>query len=100
MDSSIEGTLATRRALVRKATSKAAEVKLFNPRFEEDFAAGKDYDPDRYVARGSELCLFFQASAHSMQLKGYSGGVWTGCTLHRSNTVVVMCCLTNDPCFV
>lgn len=70
MDSSIEGTLATRRALVRKATSKAAEVKLFNPRFEEDFAAGKDYDPDRYVARGSELCLFFQASAHSMHSKG------------------------------
>lgn len=37
---------ATRRPLVRRST-KAAAVRMFNPRFEEEFAAGKDYDPDR-----------------------------------------------------
>lgn len=35
-----------RRPLVRKST-KAQEVKLFNPQFEEEFAPGKDFDPDR-----------------------------------------------------
>lgn len=25
------------------------EVKQFNPRFEEEFAAGKNYDPDRWA---------------------------------------------------
>lgn len=50
VDSGTADVLATRRPLVRKGTSKAAEVKLYNPRFEEDFAAGKDYDPDRYIS--------------------------------------------------
>ena len=38
-----------RKPLQRKAGAKAAAVKLFNPRFEDDFVAGKDYDPDRRV---------------------------------------------------
>ena len=32
---------------MRAAAAGQPEVKLFNPRFEEEFAAGKDYDPDR-----------------------------------------------------
>ncbi len=32
---------------MRKGAVKNAEVKLFNPRFEEDFVTGKNYDPDR-----------------------------------------------------
>ena len=32
---------------MRAAAARQPEVKLFNPRFEEDFAAGKEYDPDR-----------------------------------------------------
>ena len=43
---------AQRRPLVRRST-KAAAVRMFNPRFEDDFAAGKDYDPDRCGARPS-----------------------------------------------
>jgi hypothetical protein len=42
--------LAQRRPLVRAAAARQPEVKLFNPRFEEDFAAGKEYDPDRCAA--------------------------------------------------
>jgi hypothetical protein len=38
--------VAARRPLVRKA-DKAAAVKLYNPRFEDDYVAGKDFDPDR-----------------------------------------------------
>ncbi len=40
--------VARRRPLTRAAAAKP-EVKLFNPRFEEAFVAGKDYDPDRWV---------------------------------------------------
>ena len=38
--------VAVRKPLVRRST-KAAAVRMFNPRFEEDFAANKYYDPDR-----------------------------------------------------
>jgi hypothetical protein len=37
---------ATRQPLVRRP-SAAAAPRMYNPRFEEDYAAGKDYDPDR-----------------------------------------------------
>jgi hypothetical protein len=43
----ISETLNSRKPLVRKTANKSSEVKLYNPRFEEDFVAGKDYDPDR-----------------------------------------------------
>ncbi len=36
-----------RRPLVRKAAVRVADVKQYNPQFEEEFVAGKDYDPDR-----------------------------------------------------
>ena len=36
-----------RRPLVRKAAARVADVKQYNPQFEEEFVAGKDYDPDR-----------------------------------------------------
>ena len=42
--------VASRRPLIRKGATKNPEVKLFNPRFEEDFVAGKNYDPDRCCA--------------------------------------------------
>lgn len=38
--------ISARRPLVRKS-NKAAAVKLYNPRFEEEYVAGKDFDPDR-----------------------------------------------------
>ncbi len=40
--------VATRVPLVRQTLSKVPEIKRYAPRFEEDFALGKDYDPDRY----------------------------------------------------
>ena len=43
------GCLSRRQPLVRAAATKQPEVKLFNPRFEEDYAAGKEYDPDRHA---------------------------------------------------
>lgn len=42
--------VASRRPLVRRNATKNPEFKLFNPRFEEDFVAGKNYDPDRCCA--------------------------------------------------
>ena len=39
-----------RRPLVRKAASRASDVKQYNPQFEEEYVAGKDYDPDRYTS--------------------------------------------------
>lgn len=36
-----------RRPLVRKPASRAADIKQYNPQFEEEYVAGKDYDPDR-----------------------------------------------------
>lgn len=36
-----------RRPLVRKAAVRVADVKQYNPQFEEEYVAGKDYDPDR-----------------------------------------------------
>jgi hypothetical protein len=43
--------VASRRPLARKP-DKAAAVKLYNPRFEEDYVAGKDFDPDRCRVAG------------------------------------------------
>lgn len=39
---------ASRQPLVRRP-SAAAAPRMYNPRFEEDYAAGKDYDPDRFA---------------------------------------------------
>ena len=56
---------AVRRPLVRRST-KAAAVRMFNPRFEEEFAAGKDYDPDRCVAhRALRHCVCESDAARS-----------------------------------
>jgi len=40
----------SRQPLVR-GPSAAAAPRMYNPRFEEDYAAGKDYDPDRLRPR-------------------------------------------------
>eukprot|EP00898_Chlorokybus_atmophyticus_P003514 jgi/Chlat1/4163/Chrsp27S04265 len=49
-----EQCLQTRRPLTMRAR-RATPVKQFNPRFEEDFALGKDYDPDRERAEMKKL---------------------------------------------
>lgn len=38
-----------------RGATRAPEVKLLNPRFEEEFAAGKDFDPDRERAAAKQL---------------------------------------------
>ena len=47
--------LASRKPLVRRSATKAPEIKLLNPRFEEEYAAGKDFDPDRERAAAKQL---------------------------------------------
>lgn len=42
-----EAARAGRRPMVNVALLKVAEKRQYNPRFEEDFVSGKDYDPDR-----------------------------------------------------
>ncbi|DBA90017.1 TPA: hypothetical protein ACH3X2_004286 [Trebouxia sp. C0005] len=44
-----------RRPLVRKAAVRVADVKQYNPQFEEEYVAGKDYDPDRERAEQKRL---------------------------------------------
>jgi len=46
---------ANRNPLTRRSATKAPEIKLLNPRFEEEFAAGKDFDPDRERAAAKYL---------------------------------------------
>ena len=46
-----------RRPLVRKPASRAADVKQYNPQFEEEYVAGKDYDPDRCLAARQLGCV-------------------------------------------
>lgn len=59
--------VSSRRPLVRKGATWNPEVKLFNPRFEEDFVAGKDYDPDRCIPTILRtLFVFFAEGASCM----------------------------------
>ena len=39
--------VAHRRPLVRAPPKRAADIRQFNPKFEEEYVAMKDYDPDR-----------------------------------------------------
>ena len=55
LEAATAAAVAVRRPLQRRgaasaALSRAPAVKMYNPRFEEDFATGRDYDPDRRVA--------------------------------------------------
>ena len=47
--------LASRKPMVRRSATKAPEIRLLNPRFEEEYAAGKDFDPDRERAAAKHL---------------------------------------------
>lgn len=49
------GVLSTRKPLVQSSRLRAPPAREFNPRFEEDFAKGHDYDPDRERAEGRKL---------------------------------------------
>ncbi len=39
--------VAHRQPLVRAPPKRAADIKQFNPKFEEEYVVRKDYDPDR-----------------------------------------------------
>lgn len=47
LTTSTQQRTASRKPLTRSSATKAPEIKLLNPRFEEEYAAGKDFDPDR-----------------------------------------------------
>eukprot|EP00884_Botryococcus_braunii_P010637 jgi/Botrbrau1/19575/Bobra.0035s0060.1 len=55
MAAACEACTAQRKKLVRKPGLAAPEIKQYNPRFEEEFVAGKDYDPDRSRAEERKL---------------------------------------------
>ena len=53
-----EAAVSARRPMVGKATSLtrgAPPVKEFNPRFEDGYTKGRDYDPDRERAEQRKL---------------------------------------------
>ena len=54
-----------RRPLVRKPASRAADVKQYNPQFEEEYVAGKDYDPDRYLSAHQMVIVSVLCCAHA-----------------------------------
>lgn len=45
-----EAHVKQRRPLLRKPAARVADIKQYNPQFEEEYVAGKDYDPDRYLS--------------------------------------------------
>lgn len=47
VEAAIEAVRSSRRPMYNMQLLKVAEKRQFNPRFEEDFVSGKDYDPDR-----------------------------------------------------
>ncbi|KAL4451742.1 hypothetical protein ABPG75_007404 [Micractinium tetrahymenae] len=47
LDAAAASAASSRRPLYNVALLKVAEKRQYNPRFEEDFVSGKDYDPDR-----------------------------------------------------
>jgi nucleolar protein 14 len=55
MGAACEACVAQRKKLVRRAGLAAPEIKQYNPRFEEEFVPGKDYDPDRSKAEERKL---------------------------------------------
>ena len=56
LDAAAASAASSRRPLYNVALLKVAEKRQYNPRFEEDFVSGKDYDPDR-CARGHRTGL-------------------------------------------
>lgn len=55
LDSAADAARSRRRPLTIPALLRQEEAKQFNPRFEENYAAGKDYDPDRERAERRRL---------------------------------------------
>lgn len=47
LDDKCKACLAARKPLVRHTVTQQPAIKQYTPRFEEDFARNKDYDPDR-----------------------------------------------------
>ena len=64
---------ATRQPLVRRP-SAAAAPRMYNPRFEEDYAAGKDYDPDRSVT-----IVSLRMSVYIARIMAVGCGRWQAC---------------------
>lgn len=55
INEAISKTTSSRRPLFNQSLLMLKQVKQFNPRFEEDFVAKKDYDPDRERAERRRL---------------------------------------------
>ncbi|PRW57304.1 Nucleolar 14 [Chlorella sorokiniana] len=55
LEASAAAAQGARRPLFNVHLLKVAEKKQYNPRFEEDFVSGKDYDPDRERAERRKL---------------------------------------------
>ncbi|CAD7704342.1 unnamed protein product [Ostreobium quekettii] len=47
--------LSSRRPLVQSFRREASRMRLYNPRFEDDYAAGRDYDPDEDAVKARRL---------------------------------------------
>ena len=65
LEAAATARVATRRPLQRRgaatsALARAPAAKMYNPRFEEDFAAGRDYDPDRRAGHTCSCVLVLQ----------------------------------------
>ena len=50
VDTAVEVAEAGRKPLVSQAMRGVVAVKQYNPRFEQDFALGRNYDPDKVRA--------------------------------------------------
>lgn len=89
--------LVSRKPLVRRSATKAPEIRLLNPRFEEEYAAGKDFDPDRERAAGKHLRRQLQKEKRGAMRElrkdaVFLGEVWAlGHILLRSS-----CCSSNS----
>ena len=62
--------IAQRQPLVRKAAARVADVRQYNPQFEEEFVAGKDYDPDRLA------CFLLVLAAPMITIKRHCFTIW------------------------
>lgn len=55
VDAAVEAARSRRRPLFNRALVAVPEKKQYNPRYEDGFATGKDYDPDRERAERKRL---------------------------------------------
>lgn len=78
LDAAAASAASSRRPLYNMALLKVAEKKQYNPRFEEDFVSGKDYDPDRCA----RVCTCSFSGNASCAAAGRAGGPQTNESAH------------------